>query len=372
MVVTPWPRNGATVGQAGDLSGPGPTVAGVTTSDSLDQVWAQLTARLDQLGVPVFPAMPDTDCLSVADWPDTDWAAFLDVAARVAPPVLYAHPHRIAAAQLAALSEAGAALAAAEPEDAEDADDAGLGDEPSVLLAADGKVRQWLDVAAAAPVGTIGRIEVGFVAGGVLHLWSDESDEYADLTVAGDEATEAVEQLREAAAERAAAVGRASRGTAASNEFLVAREGEQLLRTLKPRVEQWAHQLVAADVFIGGSSQQARWRLAGEVIPELGAWRELPDRRENPQSWARRWAAGSACSRAEELLPAVKERRLAALRERVDEVAAKLAAEPEFIGRRTKPVRRQFVRDAVTAELGFGSAELTDRVLELADQARGQ
>lgn len=87
---------------------------------------------------------------------------------------------------------------------------------------------------------------------------------------------------------------------------------------------------------------------------------------------ARRWAAGSACTRAEELLPAVKGGRLAALRERVDEFAAKLAADPEFAGRRTKQARRQFARDVVTAELGFASAELTDLVLELADERRGR
>lgn len=345
----------------------------MTTAAALDQVWAQLTARLERAGVPVFPAMPLADCTPIVDWPGADWPAFLNLAARVNAPLIYAQPHRVADRQLEALTAAADALEAAavrEVADQDDIDGDDVGDEPDVLIDADANVRHWR-TAAACRAGTIGRVEIGFVVGGVLHQWADETDEYAELTAACEEAAEAVEQLREAAAERAAAADRAARGMASGSALLVSREGEKLLAGLRPKVQEWAQQLVASAEFIGGSSQQARWGLAGDVIPELGEWRELPDRRESPQSWARHWTATSACMRAEELLPAVKERRLAALRGQVNEIAAKLAADPDFAGRRTKQVRRQLVRDLVTTELGFGSAELTDLVLELADARRG-
>lgn len=342
-------------------------------ADALDHLWEELTARLEKLDVPVFPAVPDTDCLSVADWPGTDWAAFVDLAIRVGAPVMYAQPHRIAESQLTALTEAADALEAAAAAALDDADGAdGVVDEPDVLLGAEARAQRWRSVASAARVGAVAHIEVGFVVGGVLHLWSDETEEHSELVAAGEEAAETIAQLEESAADREAAAIRAARGSAGHGELWVSREAERLLRGLKPRIEEWAQQLVASEVFIGGSSQQVRWRLAAEVIPELGEWRELPDRRENPQSRARHWASGEACSRAEEVLPAVRDQRLSALRDRAQEVAGRVASDPDFAARRTKQVRRQYVRDLVTAELGFGSAELTDLLLELADEERSR
>lgn len=346
------------------------------TVDALDARWAELTAHLEQLGVPVYPGLPDTDYMPVADWPDTNWTAFLDLACQVGVPLLYARAHRVTAERIQALRDAAADLEAASgaqpaaPDIDLDGDDAVVEpeDAPPVLLDADATLRRWRDAAASAAVGAVGQIEVGFVVAGVLHLWSDESAGYGLLSDAEREAAEVSEQLREIAAAREA---RASRfGDAFRRRLSVAREGERLLRELKPQVEKWSQQLLTADRYLGGPSQQARARLAGEVIPELGRWRELTDRDEVPQSWARHRAAWSAYHQAEEQLPALKDQRLTALRDRLGDVAVTVATAPEFAARRTKQVRRQYVRDVVTAELGFPSAELTDLLLERADEAR--
>lgn len=345
------------------MSQAGPTVAGVTPT-GLDSLWLQVADRLTELGVPVFPAMPQPDRLAVAGWPGQDWSAFLDVAARAGAPLLYAQSVPLEDEDLDVLTDAAADLTAAH---------AGFTPEhqdypgPELFIDAAERAAGWRATAAAARcrVGAVGRIEVAFVAAGVLHSWSTEDEQYATVAAAQRDVADARTELEELHRQAYRAAQRPAR-----SYWAVTEQGEHLLRQLQPRVQQVAADLLASPAFVGGASQQARWRLAAHAVPELGEWLGLPDWRENPESWARHRAAQDACLLAEERLPAVREQRLTALRSQEAEVAAQIAADPEFADRRTKPVRRQFVRDLVTQSIGFYSAELVDRLLERADELR--
>jgi hypothetical protein len=342
----------------------------------LSPLLAQVTALVAASGVPSFPAVPVAEGAPTAAWREEDVTGFFDLVNVVKPPLVYVQATRVDQAALDALTAAAdereTALADAgldddvdNDDDDEEADDEdrfefdALTDEYVGRDTARAELKQWRAAAAAASahVGDVGRVDVAFAAGGVLHELDRSTDWYDDFELAQVEAITAGRRRR---------LTPRTPGGWRSERADKAQEARRLRDELDPTVKTWVEQLLASPKFVGGVSKEARFAGAGEVIPELEQWRtKSGDLWTDPQGWAQRQAARDAAFDAEQQLPTVKDARAADLRARASEVARALLSDAEFRSLRTKDEQKRYIHSLVESRLWFKSTDVTDRVLTL-------
>jgi hypothetical protein len=343
----------------------------MSDDSDLRPLLAQVTSLIAEAGVPCFPAAPvAAERAPTAAWAAEDVSGYFELVAVVKPPLVYLEVTRLDQADLDRLTsladEREAALAESgldDEEDAYDDDEDGQVDplpgDDDGREGAQGEVEQWRAAAASAAkhVGGVGRIEVLFAAGGVLHELCRSADWYDEFEIALFEAAEASLRRRDASP---------MAGRWMSERREKEQEAQRLRAELDSTVTTWVDQMLTARRFVGGVSRQSRFTAAAELIPELDQWRAGPlDPSASPEDWARRQAARDAVWEAELQLPAVKDARVADLRAHASEIAAELLKDTEFRGLRTKAEQKRHIHTLVESRLWFRSSDVTDRILML-------
>jgi hypothetical protein len=345
----------------------------MSDAQALSEVLDEVTARIVELALPVFPTVPlAVKATAVADWPHEAVTGFLDVVGVVMPPLVYVQAARVDCndvdALAAAADERQEALDEANTLDVDDGDedyerfdfdpftDDYVGQEDSAS-----QVAYWRSAAAAAAshVGEVGRLRLAFAISGVLHEWTRGTDWYGEYETA---------QTEVATARRRRRVSPRSMVGLRTDRAAKEQEAHELYDELEPTVKAWVTQLLGAPRFVGGASRELRLVIAGDLVPEVNEWRRTKqfDFFTDPLGWARYRAALQVVGAAEEQLPAVKEQRVADLRSRASQVASELYNDQEFRSRQTKDEQKRYIQALVKERLWFRSADVTDRILAAA------
>ncbi|HVW82324.1 MAG TPA: hypothetical protein VHB69_15440 [Mycobacteriales bacterium] len=345
----------------------------MSTDRDLSELVSEVEARVAELALPTFPAVPLAgEASAIAVWPDEDVTGFLELVSVLKPPLLYMEAASVQRSAVADL-EAAADERKGELDDGDDhADDQDGEDDERFEFdpfteeyvgrdRAAAQVEQWRSAAAAAVphVGEVGRLQIAFAAGGVLHEWSRGTDWYDEFELAQTDVIST--RRRRRLSPRPDGGWRAER---AEKE----EEAQRLYAELEPTVKAWVAQLLGSRKFVGGASREVRFAVAGDLIPELDEWRSRQqlDLFSDPQGWARYRAARDAVGEADEKLQSLKDQRAAELRGRASEVAAELVNDSEFRSLRTKDEQRRHIHSLVEDRLWFRSADVTDRILAVA------
>jgi hypothetical protein len=310
--------------------------------DDLAELWEKISAQIAASEMVVFPVTVDDADL---EWPDDDWAAFLDVAAAAGTRLLYAATFAVTLEDLDEL------VARADFDR----------DEPELIQAV---------AAARGAGGQPCRIELGFAYQGLTHRWMTELEWLAPLDEAGlgtreldagldDEADWAdVAPLTGHDAETGSPLLRDASYVRAA-DWEAARLAE--LGRLQPQVAELASQLAAHPDYVASRSQEMRRSVAFRVMPDLDTW--VNSRADGPEGQARQRIGWDVLQQAEHALIALKDRRIAGAKGRLDEWAGELGSIPEFRDARRMEERRRCAGEFVTMKLGFASADVRDRLV---------
>jgi hypothetical protein len=334
----------------------------------LDQAWRQIVDRLDREEVAMFPAFSGFVEAAGVEWQGDDWSAFLDVAVRVGCGLIYGAHEAITDDDLDRTEER---IARGELEVTPD--------DRSALAAARGHV---------------GEIVLGFAHGGVLHCWTSTASWFVDATEVVFFHEKPARSRRAMAEENADAAlmaeldevdreyddldlgetdddgGRVGVSYTPSwrttEEFEVARVAE--LERLGPQVDEWVEAIARHPDVLGAPNEQRRRELACRIVPELDEWTSSRVNRtlQTPEVQARQHIAYEVISQAEWRQGEEKVRRINDAKARIDEWAAELRRDPDFLDLRTVDEKRRRTSEFVTGKLGFMGADVRDRVLAAA------
>jgi hypothetical protein len=120
-------------------------------SASLDRIWSEITERLPQLNLVIFPSIPlMSDSGVLAFWPDADWNRFLDVAVGSGARIIYAECSTFDESDYLGL----------------------LGDEED---GANTSQSQAARTELRSRIGSTIRLRLAFSVDGVLHEWEEEA-----------------------------------------------------------------------------------------------------------------------------------------------------------------------------------------------------
>ena len=192
----------------------------MATYEELDSIWGELEGELSERGFLVFPADIDPGGGPRAFWPDGPFSEFLDLAER-----LRAAPVFTCAARF-------------EPDDLEDLD--------RYLAHASSGTAQALLIQAERHIGDVYEVQVAFVHGGVLLVWSAVAEWFEEMETQAEAEAEGAEVVRSA---------------------------EQSLRE-----EAWAQALARDPRFERAKALDERLRVAEQTFPELEQMLSAPDR----------------------------------------------------------------------------------------------
>lgn len=123
-------------------------------SDNLTDLWSAFQTALASRGLRLYPGTPlleNDERLAVADWPDEDWGAFLDIAEAVGARLVYAEAVE---ADRETLDELIANIEHYDPD----------GQHARLVKQLDGHL------------GDLYRVEAGFMNQGLYHQWATEAD----------------------------------------------------------------------------------------------------------------------------------------------------------------------------------------------------
>lgn len=286
----------------------------------LAERWERLHERAERKGLHVYPGWPGD--LPTAPWPG-DAGRLVDLAAALEARLVYVVAEVFDRPTLeqyeTRVAEAGG--------DAED----------SAALA---RAQRRLD--------EICGIHCGFVHEGVLHHASERAGWLTEL-----------QQRLE--------LGRIT-------DF-VSRESErarydELRRLLRRQADELAVELAEDAAFARARNEDGR-RAAAEAHPVVGAALALRGHPDTVARTAYQAALDVLRAATREFRTRVKPQAEAALRDRLDELAAELAADLEFAQATTKPERLRIAGRAVEAELGWKAPTLATRLEQQARRERG-
>ena len=205
--------------------------------EDLKSTWDEIMVALDDADLAVFPTVPDL--AARADWPDEDWRRFLMVARQAGSTIVYCQMLHIDAEEIVRFQEQvfdrprlrRPVLAASLPEFESSPE------EIAVVKALEGHT------------GDAFEITVGFLNGGVLHLWSGETPWWNEL-------------FSRALAVRAQQTHEVDVGAD--------REGQRAsVLADKAKKEKWAPQAAENPRLLSATSRQARIEVLCEMQPEL-------------------------------------------------------------------------------------------------------
>jgi len=263
----------------------------------LADTWTAIAQELDKLGVAVFPRTPEfLDRPLNVFWPGDDWSAFLELALKAGCSIVYA--------QAEALGAIDGTVQLTLPE-VEQAIEFGQYD------------------------GCVGNIELVFVIGSVMHSWCLEADWYDDF-----------HRLFNVTDRNDAGDFRESHRT----------EVERDLAEFGPAIEEAANRLAATPEFLAMTFPGNRRDVALDLDSEMHQWSK-----EGHYE-----VANAALDRAIVLAEDERSRRVEAALVNVDELAAELLADPNYLG--LAKVRQGLAKQFVVKTLGFRSPQLADRI----------
>jgi hypothetical protein len=290
----------------------------------LGETWAAILGELAASNATIFPSIPYFDESAHVYFPGNDqesWHAFLEVAGRVKPPVIYVRGERFADTS---------------------------GHDPHLAIRP-----QHVELSEHYPgrVGMVGSIELAFSLGGVLHYWTYETDWWA--------------QIEDAAAEREADLLSADDDpTFHGGSFgWYSPEGQRHLQDALGAdfLEALVDRIARLPAFLTARSSYERQRLLDEGLDDtLTAWHN--SKPDDELADDRRQAVQYVMHTAAERLPQVRTELVASLRADLPTLIAELVASPEYQAARMADQRRRRIREFVIKKLGFPSADLADEL----------
>jgi hypothetical protein len=310
------------------------------TDDELAAAWPLIKERLSAEQIAVFRALPDE--LGV-EWPDDDWATFLDVAVASGTRLVYAECDSWTPEQLdnlaAHLNTTG-------------------GDDESLAAVEHARAH------GARPC----RLKLGFPYGGIVHSWIAETDWSIDL----DQARPARRRLARDDLfdeddlfdqDDLPAVGDWAAERAAYQEAYDAETAR-----VAPQVATWVAAISTHPEYLAAASERVRRTVAERLHPELSVWTAATRRGDvaGPEEAARRHAAWQALRDAEDERRELREEREATAKAQIDDWVADLREDSEFRACRNMEERKRRTTEFVTCRLGFNSASVRDKLLALA------
>ena len=300
------------------------------TPDTLEPIWEHVQGALGRhADLSVFPATPMGPGLPIAFWPDPDLEnleTFLQVARSSSAPIL---------------SVTATALPPSPG--------------PGISTAYPDVVEQFPEHA-----GRIGDIEIGFAAGGVLHLWTISAGWWDAVITAGDDDSE--DDGFEYGAPR-----RPWRDWDTPDGH---RELQELFGadTLDAAVEQ----LLAAPGFIASPRTYSLYNTQpdGTLGTDLDDWRAAVHADDAPQREEKRAAYTLAHRRAEERATQIRSDRVTAALADLDGLYRDLQAFPGWAEARLADEHRRRIREFVEQRLGFRDPDVIDRLYTVYRQRR--
>jgi hypothetical protein len=318
-----------------------------------ENVCADAVQLASQAGLALFPATPAvTEHTTVAEWPGDDWRAFVELAVRVGSKILYAEASRVDQGMIDILTEAIELVSAAQRDESIEDEDAGAADAQTTP---DFEALLGL---ATERLGQVGRVQLAFADAGIINQWTAAAEWFDEIDAGAFNAYLTREELARDAL-------LAARSNPYESRLDLRERVREQLADLESKITAWADGLLRTPGFLGGVSRDMRALAAAELDPELGEWLNIPWDPQDPTLWAQRSAANDAVNRAEQRLPATKARLVSTAEDRQDELIARIAADPEFALLTRVDERKRFIKSFVTDEIGFASAQLTDRLTSL-------
>lgn len=286
-----------------------------------------IRARLKEHGLAVFPVMPvlDPRCPGMAHvyWPDESWQGLLHIAVKVDASLLYLQVNSLEPVHLENFA----------------------GDEATRTRELERAISE-----ARGRLGAVFGVRFGFAHRGVLHEWVRTTPWY-DLLMSEAEVADAGNESR--------MIWNVRPDVEPTAEELFIQE----------HTEDWAQTISEDRRFVAGANYSARREAAHEIVPELG---RLSVNDYTVDGGRRARLASEVLHKAEQRLRAVVKPGIESdLQERIDEIAAALAATDDFRAARTKEERRRLASARVVEECGFRIPHLTDVLLRHADEMRG-
>jgi hypothetical protein len=292
--------------------------------EELEDAWAEITGALSDAGFAVFPTLPDISAR--ADWPDEDWRRFVALAAEVKTTIIYCQQLRIDAEEIAHFQEEMFEHRRLRP--------------PLAALRAEPKPSPEEDAIVEELEGHRGEafeISVGFMSGGVLHIWSAEASWWSALF------------------ERALA----TRDQQAADEADTVELEEQQAAELaaRAREENWASKAAEDPRFLAAGSRHARIEALSQVVPEVN---EFVD---GAQGWIARRLVIDLTIEAEALAEhEVKPRLTRQALGDLETLAAEIAQDPEWAMASTKRARSALVSRFLKTKYGFVMATVAEHL----------
>ena len=297
--------------------------------DELGTIWIEMSDALAEAGLAVFPTIPNVSATAI--WPDGDWRQFLNVAIKSAVTIVYLQQLQVDDEEIghfrAEMFERSpmrrrpiGALPRPQIEDRKQSDE-----ELAVLSMLESHE------------GELFEVSLGFVNGGVLHLWTVEPRWWSEIV---STAATIREQELDDDVERADAEEREVAATAK-----------------KAQEHNWAMRAAEDRRFIAAVSRQARVEVLYQIVPEL---KQLVDRFPG---WAPRRVASDLAIEAEGLAEQhVKPRLTRQAMQDLEQLAKEVATEPEWQMARSKPVRSDIVKRFLRAKYGFVMPAVVDQL----------
>ena len=296
----------------------------MTVIKDLEGTWREINEALGEAGFAVFPTVPQVS--STTSWPDGDWRRFLAVAGRVQAAIVYCQQLHLDTDEIAHFQEEMfeprrrlSPLVAPVPEPELDAE------ELAIVEELEGHQGEPFE------------ITVGFVNGGVLHLWTGEAPWWRSLM------------------DRTAAINDQQ---ADDYTGLMAREQQAVTALLERAKEQkWASKAAEDRRFLAAGSRHARIEALCQVVPEL---KDLVD---GSRGWTSRRVAADLTIEAESLAEQEVKPRLTRLAlDDLEALAAEIASDLEWGMARTKQSRSSVVNRFLKAKYGFVMPTVADQL----------
>lgn len=288
---------------------------------------AALDSTLAEIGVPVFPAMPQITASAIAEWPNADWRNFLRFAAAVAP-LLY----RVDVV----LDQADADTISFDAIDAEP--------EAATIL-------HRAAALAHSHVGEVVEVKLAFARGGILHRFAM----HAPWRSAFDNELDVLRLRSQLAIKDRAESQRAQRAAAASD-----------WAAIEAHFEEWVTVLAEDRGFLAADNDPRRRSAAASALPELGRLLAAPTSTADGQrerSFGLRILAAALATANDTVRPRLEREALAGIDSIVDAVRDRT----DFAAARRADQRERIVRTVVREHLGFKSSSVSDAVIAFLD-----